>query len=231
MKSDRTCLIVVIVFAGWLVNVSSAASLINNRQGERGLNSSDVNQADHVISRNDGGHDGTRKLTNNQRKDGSTIQQPEVDNESSARERRWADYDPNYDWENGGKDYVVPGMARKRKETKFEKFAKEWQKNSIKYIFLFSFLCMIVCCCLACCKRLCVRTYEVVCFHCRDWRDLCLNRDPTYIRARQFADDYGIKLDYDQYKKIKKSYEEGLKKQGYGSKIDLSGRGMKGAGR
>jgi len=42
--------------------------------------------------------------------------------------------------------------------------------------------------------------------------------------ARKMADDFGIELDYDHYKKIKNNYEEALKKEGYGSQIDLSGR-------
>lgn len=88
--------------------MSSAASLINRRLGERGLNSGDVNKTDHVISRDGGTQDVTRQEKSNQREVGSTIQQPEVEHENSARARRWADYDPNYDWENGGKDYVVP---------------------------------------------------------------------------------------------------------------------------
>jgi hypothetical protein len=38
------------------------------------------------------------------------------------------------------------------------------------------------------------------------------------------ADEYGIELDYDQYTKIKKGYEEGFRSAGYEEHKDLSGR-------
>ncbi|XP_052814047.1 uncharacterized protein LOC128241109 [Mya arenaria] len=139
------------------------------------------------------------------------------------RKLNW-DFDPAYEWENGGKDYTLPGEEPK-KDTKLERVAKKWQKHAIKIIFVGSFVCMILCCCFACCKRFFSRLCAIGCMWCRDMRDICLNRDPTFQTARRLADDYGIKLDYEQYKKIKNSYEQSLQKQGYGSKIDLSGRG------
>ena len=140
----------------------------------------------------------------------------------TLKRRKRYQYDEDYDWENGGLDYE-DRLEPKRDETKFEKWAKHWQKNALKFIFLFSFVMMILCCCCACCKKLCVKTKDTICFHIREWRDLCLCRDPTYRRMRHMADEYGFELDYSMYKQIKNNYEKGLENAGYG-KLDLSGR-------
>ncbi|XP_045179815.1 uncharacterized protein LOC123539317 [Mercenaria mercenaria] len=164
----------------------------------------------------------SQKFPTHGRKNDSWSQSNAGAKSSLRRRRRW-DYDENYDWENGGKDYVIPG-DEPRKETKFEKFAKSWQKHALKVIFLFSFVCMLCCCCLAICKKFCSKVCETVCWHLRDYREMCLNRDPSYRKARKFADDYGIELDYDMYTKIKKNYEEGFQRGGHDEYRDLSGR-------
>ena len=138
------------------------------------------------------------------------------------KRRKRYQYDEDYDWENGGLDYE-DHLTPKKEETKFEKWAKNWQKNTLKFIFLFSFIMMILCCCCACCRKVCGKFKGNICFHIREWRDLCLCRDPTYRRMRHMADEYGFELDYSTYKKIKNNYEKGLENQGYG-KFDLSGR-------
>ena len=140
---------------------------------------------------------------------------------NKSRQKRYQ-YDEDYDWENGGLDYQ-DRFQKKDEESKFEKWAKNWQKNALKFIFLFSFVMMICCCCCGCIKKLCVKTKGTICFHLREWRDLCLCRDPTYRRMRQMADEYGFELDYSMYKQIKENYERGLESEGYG-KVDLSGR-------
>ena len=141
---------------------------------------------------------------------------------SIIKRRKRYQYDEDYDWENGGLDYD-DRLKPKKEETKFEKWAKNWQKNALKFIFLFSFLTMLCCCCCGCIKKICSKTKGMICFHIREWRDLCLCRDPTYRRMRQMADEYGFDLDYSMYKQIKQNYERGLEKEGYG-KLDLSGR-------
>ena len=138
------------------------------------------------------------------------------------KRRKRYQYDEDYDWENGGMDYE-DRLKPKKEESKFEKWAKNWQKNTLKFIFLFSFLMMLCCCCCACIKKLCSKTKGTICFHVREWRDLCLCRDPTYRRMRQMADEYGFELDYSMYKQIKQNYERGLEREGHG-KFDLSGR-------
>lgn len=138
------------------------------------------------------------------------------------KRRKRYQYDEDYDWENGGLDYE-DRLKPKKEESKFEKWANNWQRNTLKFIFLFSFVMMILCCCCACCRKLCVKTKGTICFHIREWRDLCLCRDPTYRRMRHLADEYGFELDYSMYKKIKGNYERGLENEGYG-KFDLSGR-------
>ncbi|KAL4217338.1 hypothetical protein ACF0H5_023789 [Mactra antiquata] len=164
--------------------------------------------------------------------------QPDVDNEliknqnksidfeidqkiKGHRRRRW-DYDDTYDWENGWKDYDA--LGEEKKESAFEKFAKNWQKHALKVIFIFCVCATICICCIGCCKKCCGKIWATICWHCKDWRDLALNRDPTFRKARKFADDYGIELDYGQYKKIKKNYEDGFKRQGKMEYANLSGR-------
>jgi len=46
----------------------------------------------------------------------------------------------------------------------------------------------------------------------------------AYRHIKQYTRDYGIQIDYDQYKRMKNSYEEAAKKHGAGSQIDFSGR-------
>ena len=137
------------------------------------------------------------------------------------RKKRYQ-YDEDYDWENGGLNYE-DRFQPKREETKFEKWAKNWQQNALKFIFLFSFVMMVLCCCCACLKKVCEKTKNSICFHLREWRDICLCRDPTYRRMRHLADEYGFELDYAMYTEIKNNYEKGMENAGHG-KRDLSGR-------
>ena len=141
---------------------------------------------------------------------------------STTKRRKRYQYEEDYEWEDGGQEYE-DRLNPKKEETKFEKWAKNWQKNALKFIFLFSFLTMVCCCCCGCIKKMCSKGIGMVCFHIREWRDLCLCRDPTYRRMRQMADEYGFDLDYSTYQQIKNNYEQGLEKEGHG-KVDLSGR-------
>lgn len=58
----------------------------------------------------------------------------------------------------------------------------------------------------------------------------CIDCFSAYRKITEFTYDYGITIDYSQYKKIKKNYEESLKKHGARSDIDLSGRAKIGSG-
>ena len=68
---------------------------------------------------------------------------------------------------------------KEQKEKKFEKYAKEWQKHAVRFVFAFAFVSMIILCIVAACKRLVTKVCDAVCSHLSDWKDICLNRDPS----------------------------------------------------
>ncbi|RUS75798.1 hypothetical protein EGW08_016425 [Elysia chlorotica] len=92
--------------------------------------------------------------------------------------------------------------------------ARNWQRVALRAIFLFcitAFFSMILLfCCYVNCAIMCDSIFRAL----QPWKPAVeylkqCYEDPMYTKARDIADAFGIKLDYNTYQKIKETHELG----------------------
>uniref|UniRef100_A0A8W8NZZ3 Uncharacterized protein n=1 Tax=Magallana gigas TaxID=29159 RepID=A0A8W8NZZ3_MAGGI len=126
----------------------------------------------------------------------------------SGRHRRW-DEEAYDDYSEGEIDY----KDESEEESRIKKLLLNWEKLALKFIFAISFIVMIVCCIVNWLMKWVKNIYRscAVCFKlCAASCCSCfLEGDANYQRAKMFAERFGLKLSYENYKQLMDTAKKG----------------------
>ncbi|XP_052695258.1 uncharacterized protein LOC128173623 [Crassostrea angulata] len=126
----------------------------------------------------------------------------------SGRHRRW-DEEAYDDYSEGEIDY----KDESEEESRIKKLLLNWEKLALKFIFAISFIVMIVCCIVNWLMKWVKNIYRscAVCFKlcAASCCSCCLEGDANYQRAKMFAERFGLKLSYENYKQLMDTAKKG----------------------